>query len=89
MNYFISFQVQRSRNKQLRDLFGDGFSIHHAGMLRQDRSLVERLFSEGLIKVLVCTATLAWGINLPAHTVIIKVHNIIPFNQSSHSKLIM
>ena len=70
-------QVQRSRNKQLRDLFGDGFSIHHAGMLRQDRSLVERLFSEGLIKVLVCTATLAWGVNLPAHAVIIKVDTIM------------
>lgn len=42
-------------------------------MLRQDRNLVERLFSQGLVKVLVCTATLAWGINLPAHAVIIKV----------------
>ncbi len=41
-------------------------------MLRQDRNLVERVFSEGLVKVLVCTATLAWGINLPAHAVIIK-----------------
>ncbi len=66
-------QVDNSRNKPLRDLFGDGFSVHHAGMLRQDRTLVERLFSEGFIKVLVCTATLAWGINLPAHAVIIKV----------------
>ncbi|CAH2252491.1 activating signal cointegrator 1 complex subunit 3 isoform X1 [Pelobates cultripes] len=65
-------QVQRSRNKQLRELFPDGFSIHHAGMLRQDRSLVENLFSQGHIKVLVCTATLAWGVNLPAHAVIIK-----------------
>lgn len=65
-------QVSKSRNKQLRDLFLDGFSIHHAGMLRQDRNLVERLFSERLIKVLVCTATLAWGVNLPAHAVIIK-----------------
>uniref|UniRef100_A0A452IL56 Activating signal cointegrator 1 complex subunit 3 n=1 Tax=Gopherus agassizii TaxID=38772 RepID=A0A452IL56_9SAUR len=65
-------QVQRSRNKQLRELFPDGFSIHHAGMLRQDRSLVENLFSHGHIKVLVCTATLAWGVNLPAHAVIIK-----------------
>ena len=54
-------------------MFSDGFGIHHAGMLRQDRSLVERLFSEGFIKVLVCTATLAWGVNLPAHAVIIKV----------------
>lgn len=41
-------------------------------MLRSDRSMVERYFGEGLIKVLVCTATLAWGVNLPAHAVIIK-----------------
>lgn len=72
---FCLLQVQRSRNKQLRELFPDGFSIHHAGMLRQDRSLVENLFSQGHIKVLVCTATLAWGVNLPAHAVIIKVRD--------------
>ena len=66
-------KVRASANKQLRDLFSDGFSIHHAGMLRTDRSMVERLFSEGLIKVLVSTATLAWGVNLPAHAVVIKV----------------
>ena len=63
----------RSRNKQMKELFVDGFSIHHAGMLRQDRNLVERYFAAGHIKVLVCTATLAWGVNLPAHAVIIKV----------------
>lgn len=40
------------------------------------RNLVEKYFAEGAIKVLVCTATLAWGVNLPAHAVIIKV-NII------------
>ena len=66
-------QVLRSRNKPLRDLFADGLSIHHAGMLRTDRNLVERMFSDGFVKVLVCTATLAWGVNLPAHAVIIKV----------------
>ena len=47
--------------------------IHHAGLLRQDRNLVEKYFSDGFIKCLVCTATLAWGVNLPAHAVIIKV----------------
>uniref|UniRef100_T1PKB2 Sec63 Brl domain protein n=1 Tax=Musca domestica TaxID=7370 RepID=T1PKB2_MUSDO len=46
--------------------------MHHAGMLRTDRQLVEKYFGEGHIKVLVCTATLAWGVNLPAHAVIIK-----------------
>lgn len=64
--------VSRSRNKQLKELFADGFAIHHAGMLRSDRNLVEHYFSEGLIKVLFCTATLAWGVNLPAHAVVIK-----------------
>lgn len=70
-----TLQVQRSRNKQMREMFPDGFGIHHAGMLRQDRTLMENMFSRGYLKVLVCTATLAWGVNLPAHAVIIKVRN--------------
>jgi activating signal cointegrator complex subunit 3 len=41
-------------------------------MLRSDRNLVEKFFSQGVLKVLCCTATLAWGVNLPAHAVIIK-----------------
>ncbi|XP_046669965.1 activating signal cointegrator 1 complex subunit 3-like [Homalodisca vitripennis] len=60
------------RSKQLADLFQAGLSVHHAGLLRSDRSLVEKYFGEGLIKVLVCTSTLAWGVNLPAHAVIIR-----------------
>ncbi|KAH9979649.1 putative RNA helicase [Russula compacta] len=31
------------------------------GMTREDRGLVEELFADGSIQVLVCTATLAWG----------------------------
>ncbi len=49
-----------------------GFAIHHAGLNRADRTLVEDLFASHHIPVLVSTATLAWGVNLPAHTVIIK-----------------
>lgn len=61
-----------SKNRDLAGLFPDGIGFHNAGMLRSDRNLVEKAFSLGFIKVLVCTATLAWGVNLPAHTVIIK-----------------
>ena len=32
----------------------------------------QSLFKQGLIRVLCCTATLAWGVNLPAATVVIK-----------------
>jgi len=36
--------------RELAELAVDGVGIHHAGMLRSDRNLVERLFREGLIK---------------------------------------
>ncbi|KAJ3318638.1 hypothetical protein HDU76_000778 [Blyttiomyces sp. JEL0837] len=72
-NYSYAVQeMQKSRNKELKELFGAGFGIHHAGMLRSDRSMVERFFEKGYMKVLCCTATLAWGVNLPAYAVLIK-----------------
>eukprot|EP00605_Chrysophyceae_sp_TOSAG23-4_P002875 GSChrysophyteH1.ASY1.ANO1.3170.1 assembled CDS len=61
-----------SRSLEVQNLFTHAMGIHHAGMLRPDRTLTEQLFESGIIKVLMCTATLAWGVNLPAHTVIIK-----------------
>lgn len=65
----LNFHLQ---NLELKDLLPYGFAIHHAGMTRVDRTLVEDLFADKHIQVLVSTATLAWGVNLPAHTVIIK-----------------
>ncbi|CRK12775.1 hypothetical protein BN1723_017304, partial [Verticillium longisporum] len=62
----------QATDKELKDLLPYGFGIHHAGMSRIDRTDVEDLFARGAIQVLVCTATLAWGVNLPAHSVIIK-----------------
>uniref|UniRef100_A0A6Q2XC58 U5 small nuclear ribonucleoprotein 200 kDa helicase n=1 Tax=Esox lucius TaxID=8010 RepID=A0A6Q2XC58_ESOLU len=67
-----STEVLRTENLELKDLLPYGFAIHHAGMTRVDRTLVEDLFADRHIQVLVSTATLAWGVNLPAHTVIIK-----------------
>lgn len=64
--------VNKSRNREVQQHFANGMGIHHAGMLRNDRKLSENMFTEGAIKVLCCTATLAWGVNLPAHTVVIK-----------------
>ncbi|ESK97545.1 activating signal cointegrator 1 complex subunit 3 [Moniliophthora roreri MCA 2997] len=65
-------RIGESRNKEMKQLFDYGFGIHHAGMLRSDRNLMEDMFRSRAIKVLCCTATLAWGVNLPAHAVIIK-----------------
>ncbi|KIX02526.1 uncharacterized protein Z518_08467 [Rhinocladiella mackenziei CBS 650.93] len=64
--------LKTTRGRELRDIVPKGFGCHHAGMARSDRNFVERIFSEGAVKVLCCTATLAWGVNLPAAAVVIK-----------------
>ncbi|KAH7916335.1 Sec63-domain-containing protein [Hygrophoropsis aurantiaca] len=69
---FFRRSIGESRNKEMKQLFDNGFGIHHAGMLRSDRNMMERMFEARAIKVLCCTATLAWGVNLPAHAVVIK-----------------
>ena len=35
--------MDKARSKELKQLFQYGFSVHHAGMLRQDRNLVEKV----------------------------------------------
>ena len=60
------------QGKGLSGLFMDGVCCHHAGLVRYDRTTIENLYRDGSFKVLVCTSTLAWGVNLPAHTVIIR-----------------
>ena len=45
--------VHRSqvKNLELKDLLPYGFAIHHAGMTRVDRTLVEDLFADRHIQV--------------------------------------
>lgn len=43
--------IGTSRNKEMKELFNDGFGIHHAGMLRSDRNMMERMFEAKAIKV--------------------------------------
>ena len=64
--------LKNTRGKELRDLIPKGLGSHNAGMARSDRNFIERLFAQGAIRVLCCTATLAWGVNLPAAAVVIK-----------------
>ncbi|KAI0048817.1 P-loop containing nucleoside triphosphate hydrolase protein [Auriscalpium vulgare] len=45
-----------------------GVGVHHSGMNKQYRSLIERLFRIGFLRVVIATGTLALGINAPAKT---------------------
>ncbi|KAM4552713.1 putative ATP-dependent DNA helicase HFM1 [Odontesthes bonariensis] len=59
-------------DSKLRDLVMLGVGYHHAGVDLSDRKLIEEAFTLGDLPVLFTTRTLAMGVNLPAHLVVIK-----------------
>ncbi|NXC06315.1 HFM1 helicase, partial [Orthonyx spaldingii] len=60
------------KDSKLRDLLAYGVAYHHAGMEISDRKIIEGAFTVGDLPVLFTTSTLAMGVNLPAHLVVIK-----------------
>ncbi|TQD98072.1 hypothetical protein C1H46_016337 [Malus baccata] len=80
-NPFIKSREQQERlreasfscgDKQMQSYIPYGVGYHNGGLSMKDRNLIESLFLKGDIQVLCTTNTLAHGINLPAHTVVIK-----------------
>jgi activating signal cointegrator complex subunit 3 len=59
-------------DKNLKHTLSFGIGLHHAGLNANDKSICEELFAHNKIQVLVSTSTLAWGVNLPAHLVVVK-----------------
>lgn len=49
-----------------------GYAIHNAGMLPDQKELVENLFQQKLVKVAIATETLSAGINMPARSTVIS-----------------
>lgn len=49
-----------------------GYAIHNAGIIPNQKKLIEELFQKKLTKVVIATETLAAGINMPAKTVVIS-----------------
>ena len=62
-----------------------GVAAHHAGMLPLFRTVVEELFSAGLVKVVFATETLALGIHMPARSVVLE--KTTKFDGESHVSL--
>jgi helicase len=58
--------------QRLAKCIAKGVAFHHAGLLPEQRRLVEKGFRENKIKVIASTPTLAAGLNLPARRVLIR-----------------
>ncbi|CAG7963292.1 unnamed protein product [Penicillium nalgiovense] len=68
----LELNLARVKDDALREALNFGIGLHHAGLVESDRQLAEELFANNKIQVLVATSTLAWGVNLPAHLVVVK-----------------
>jgi replicative superfamily II helicase len=64
--------LENVHDESLRMSLAFGIGLHHAGLKESDRKIVEELFLNMKIQILIATSTLAWGVNLPAHLVVIK-----------------
>jgi ATP-dependent RNA helicase HelY len=70
---------------EFADALGRGVAAHHAGMLPVFKEIVEQLFSEGLVKAVFATETLALGINMPARSVVLE--SLVKWNGEAHVDL--
>ncbi len=57
---------------RLSELIKDGVAFHHAGLMNAQRSMIEDACRGNLIKAICSTTTLGLGINMPAHTVLVR-----------------
>ena len=62
----------RAGDARLAEALRHGVGFHSAAETGSDRALVEQLFLTGDLPVLCTTSTLALGVNLPAHLVVVK-----------------
>lgn len=54
----------------VKDLVLKGIGIHHSGMIPLLKEIVEILYTQGLLPVLLATETFAMGVNAPTKTVV-------------------
>ncbi len=62
-----------------------GIAAHHAGLLPVFKEVVEALFTQGLVRCVFATETLALGINMPAKTVVLE--KLVKWNGEAHVDL--
>jgi helicase len=58
--------------RRLASCINNGVAFNHAGLVNAQKELIEDAFRQGVIKLIVCTTVLAYGVSLPAYQVILR-----------------
>ncbi|MBU5682252.1 MAG: DEAD/DEAH box helicase [Candidatus Aenigmarchaeota archaeon] len=66
-----ALEVPTEQCRKLSELLKNGIAFHHAGLVYKQRKIIEDLFRNKKIRVLVSTTTLSMGLNLPSFCVLI------------------
>lgn len=70
---------------KLASLIKKGVAFHHAGLLNLQRNYIEGAFKSNKIKAVCSTTTLGFGVNLPAHTVLVR--DISRFDENTSERI--
>ena len=70
LSTYFHHMMRRGVSPWLAVALRRGIGVHHAGMNRKYRQVVEMLFRQGFLRVVIATGTLALGINMPCATVV-------------------
>ncbi|XP_012580245.1 PREDICTED: probable ATP-dependent RNA helicase DDX60 [Condylura cristata] len=62
--------METRQGYKLHDLLQRGIGFHHGSMEHTEREVVELLFRQNYVKVVIATSTLALGINMPCKSVV-------------------
>lgn len=73
--YLLEGKEITQTHEDLFECMAKGVAFHHAGLDLDTRMLVEDLFRERKLNVVVATSTLSAGVNLPAFAVIVRDMN--------------
>ncbi|KAK3113657.1 hypothetical protein LTR53_008839 [Teratosphaeriaceae sp. CCFEE 6253] len=76
LDVYITQLGRRNIQQWLIDAIQRGIGVHHAGMNRKYRQVVEILFRKRFLSVIIATGTLALGINMPCKTVVFSGDNV-------------
>lgn len=66
---YVSFQFGTAH--QLSQYIKEGFAYHHGSLPQDIREVIEQAYSKRVLPMLICTNTLAEGVNLPVQTLVV------------------